>query len=70
MGVERLNYEAESSHLSKLLTEVESSVYSGAVARLGLNSYVESVKSTSQAFDLLFYSRSFEKRLISWCTTR
>jgi len=60
MGVERLNYEAESSHLSKLLAEVESSVYSGAVARLGLNSYVGSVKSTSQAFDQLFDSRSFE----------
>ena len=59
-GVERLNYEAESSHLSKLVTELEGSVYSEAVTRLGLKGYVESVKSTSQAFDLLFDSRSFE----------
>jgi hypothetical protein len=59
-GVERLNYEAESSHLSKLVTELESPVYSGAIARLGLNNYVGSVKSTSQAFNLLFDSRSFE----------
>jgi len=59
-GVERLNYEAESSHLSKFVTEVEGPVYSGSVARLGLNSYVGSVKSTSQAFDQLFDSRSYE----------
>jgi len=59
-GVERLNYEAESSHLSKLVTELEGPVYSEAVTRLGLNGYVESVKSTSQAFDQLFDSRSFE----------
>ena len=59
-GVERLNYEAESSHLSKLETELEGPVYSEAVTRLGLNGYVESVKSTSQAFDQLFDSRSFE----------
>ena len=59
-GVERLNYEAESSHLSKLVTEFESPVYSGAIARLGMNNYVGSVKSTSQAFNQLFDSRSFE----------
>jgi len=59
-GVERLNYEAESSHLSKLETELEGPVYSEAVTRLGLNGYVGSVKSTSQAFDQLFDSRSFE----------
>jgi hypothetical protein len=59
-GVERLNYEAESSHLSKLVTELEGSVYSEAVTRLGLKGYVESVKSTNQAFNQLFDSRSFE----------
>ena len=59
-GVERLNYEAESSHLSKFVTELEGPVYSGAITRLGLKGYVESVKSTNQAFNQLFDSRSFE----------
>ena len=59
-GVERLNYEAESSHLSKFVTELEGPVYSETVTRLGLTNYVEIIKSTSQAFDQLFDSRSFE----------
>lgn len=59
-GIERLNYEAEGTHLSKFVTELESPVYSADIARLGLNRYVENVKSTNEAFNKIFDVRSFE----------
>ncbi len=59
-GVEKLNYEAESAELKKMLEALESADYSAPVAKLNLASKITRIKTTDTAFNELFDTRNDE----------
>lgn len=59
-GVEKLNYEAESAELKKMLEALESTEYSASVAKLNLASKITRIKTADAAFNELFDTRNDE----------
>jgi hypothetical protein len=57
-GVEKLNYEAESAELKKMLEALESAEYSAPVAKVNLASKINRIKTTNAAFNELFDIRN------------
>ena len=53
----RLNYEAESMGIDKLVSELEGTKYAGMVTLLNIGRYVTRMKETNQGFKTLFSNR-------------
>ena len=59
-GVQKLNYEAESAALKKMVEALESTEYSASVAKLNLGSKITRIKTSDAAFNELFDTRNNE----------
>lgn len=59
-GVQKLNYEAETTALKKMASEIESAKYKVSVAKLNLGSKITRIKTANDAFSTLFDTRNNE----------
>ena len=57
-GVEKLNFEAETAGLDKLLADLKNDTYSPAVATLGIAEHIQNLKTAATNFKNLFNTRS------------
>ena len=62
-GIQNWNFEEESNGLDNLIVDLESSKYASHVAKLGINSYVQRIKTTNNDFKSIFAKRTQENSI-------